>query len=184
MSDSERKPPATDRRGAARLAAFIAVPIAVVAGIAFFAIRSATLPQPAASATPSVAASGPVTVTAPPSAPADVVALCGKMIGSLPIVLDGKHSRAVSTAPDRVVAWGDPAVVLRCGVAPVTYPPDANLLGINGVTWYGKAVGRDVVFTSIDRKVPIEITVPAAKGNPSDPIATLSTPIGHIVPPK
>ncbi len=72
---------------------------------------------------------------------------------------------------------------MRCGVAPVTYPPDAQLLAINGVTWYGHAVGSStVVFTSVDREVPIEITVPAAKGNPSDPIATLSTPIARTVP--
>jgi Ni,Fe-hydrogenase III small subunit len=73
-------------------------------------------------------------------------------------------------------------VVLRCGVAPVSYPPDAQLLVINGVTWFGRAVGKNVVFTSVDRTVPIEITVPANKGNPSDPIATLSIPIGRNVP--
>jgi hypothetical protein len=152
----------------------------VVAGLAFFGFRAASVPAPAPS--PSVAATGPVAVTAPPAAPAATVALCGKTIGSLPITLDGKHSRAVTLAPDRVVAWGDPPVVLRCGVAPVTYPPDANLLQINGVTWYGRAVGSAVVFTSVDRTVPIEITVPASKGNPSDPIATLSVPIGRTVP--
>lgn len=181
MSETE---PKLEKRSAARLAAYVALPIAVVAGIAFFAIRSSTLPKVEPSASPSASSSGPVTVVAPPAAPATTVALCGKVIGSLPIELDGKHSRAVSTAPDRVVAWGDPPVILRCGVAPVSYPPDANLLGINGVTWYGKAVGANVVFTSIDRKVPIEITVPANKGNPSDPIAVLSTPIGRAVPPK
>jgi hypothetical protein len=180
VSSSDR--PTPTRRGAARLAAFVALPVAVVAGLAFFAFQSASLPAPAAS--PTVTASGPVKVAAPPAVPAASVALCGKTIGSLPITLDGKHSRAVTQAPDRVVAWGDPPVVLRCGVAAVTYPPDAQLLAINGVTWYGRAVGSNVVFTSVDRTVPIEITVPANKGNPSDPIATLSVPIGRSVPPS
>jgi hypothetical protein len=162
-------------------------------GIAVFAARGGfsdgPAPAPSASAvapTPSANATGPVTVSAPPSASTAVTALCGRLVGTLPRTLDGRPLRPVSAAPDRVVAWGSPPVVLTCGVAPVTVPPDTNKqFQINGVRWYAETRGSAVVFTTTDRTVPVEVTVPATTaGNPADVPAELSGPIGRTIPAK
>ena len=62
--------------------------------------------------------SGPlpaISVAAPADNPA-AAAPCTKLLGALPVNLNGLQSRpALSTSPYGV-AWGDPAVVLRCGV--------------------------------------------------------------------
>ena len=135
---------------------------------------------------PSASATGTVPVSAPPAASAAVAAVCGKLLGALPRTLDGRPARPVSAAPDQVVAWGSPPVVLRCGVGPVTVPPDTNeQFQINGVRWYAETHGSAVVFTTTDRTVPVEVTVPATTaGNPADPVAELSVPVGRTIPAK
>jgi hypothetical protein len=156
--------------------------VAVLAGLVIFALRSTDAPAPSPGSTPS--AGEPVPVTAPPSAPAPVTAVCATLLGALPTTLDGRPSRPVSAAPERVVAWGDPPVVLRCGVPPVAVPPDTNKqFQINGVRWFAQTRGKNVVFTTTDRTVPVEVTVPATTAtNPADVVATLSGPVGRTVP--
>lgn len=171
----------------ARVATLVALPVAVLAGIGLFSVLASSAngpsPTPSASASGASAERAPVAVTAPPAIGADQVRLCGRAIGALPIVLEGQRSRAVTAAPERVVAWGEPPVVLRCGVPPVKYPPDANLTTINGVAWYGRPAGKTIVFTTVDRTIPVEVTVPTTgDGNPSDPLVTLATPIGKVIP--
>jgi hypothetical protein len=147
-----------------------------------FGLRGGSADEPAAS--PGASSGGPVVVTAPPSAAAGTEARCATLLGALPTTLDGRRTRAVSTAPDRVVAWGDPPVVLRCGVPGVAVPPDTNKqFAINGVRWLAAARGSDVVFTTTDRAVPVEVTVPAHTAtNPADVVAELSKPIAATIP--
>jgi hypothetical protein len=151
-----------------------------------FGVRSGSTDRPSAqpSASASTGPGGAVTVTPPPTAPAATVALCGRLLGALPTTLAGHRARAVSAAPDRVVAWGDPPIVLRCGVARVPVPPDTNKqFAINGVRWLAEARGANVVFTTTDRTVPVEVTIPAhTADNPADVVAELSRPIGRTVP--
>jgi hypothetical protein len=137
-------------------------------------------PSPTASADPSA----PVAVTPPPSAAPQTRAVCAALEKALPETFGGRPARAVAGDPERVVAWGDPPVVLRCGVPPVTVPPDTNKqFEINGVRWLAEASGSVVVFTTTDRRVPVEVTVPATTaGNPADAVADLSRPVGATVP--
>jgi len=56
-----------------------------------------------------------ITVAAPPlNAAAD--APCTKLLGALPITLADLAGRPARSTWTYVAAWGDPAVVLRCGV--------------------------------------------------------------------
>jgi hypothetical protein len=147
------------------------------------AVRSPDTPHPAASRSP-VPVDSPLPVTPPPSAPATVVATCTELVGALPAKLEGAPARPVSAAPNRVVAWGDPPVVLRCGVDPVTVPPDTNMqFEIGGVRWFTEERDDVVVFTTTDRTVPVEIAVPVSTAeNPADVVATLAEPVGRTVP--
>jgi hypothetical protein len=160
--------------------------VALVAGLVVFGLRDGGSDRPAAAPSSATASpGGPVPVTPPPAAPAATTALCARLLGALPTTLARHPARAVSAAPDRVVAWGEPPVVLRCGVPPVTVPPDTNKqFEINGVRWFAEARGSVVVFTTTDRTAPVEVTVPAhTADNPADVVAELSRPIGRVVPP-
>jgi hypothetical protein len=68
---------------------------------------------------------------------------------------------------DLGAAWGDPAIVLTCGVGtPEGYRPTSPCQRVNGVGWFVPEdqisdQGKDVVMTTIDRKPNIEVVVPS-----------------------
>jgi hypothetical protein len=103
---------------------------------------------------------GPVRVAAPPALPgADET--CAKLLNALPPELAGEKARPVTTAPHRVVAWGDPAIVLRCGVnRPKALTPTAQVLGIDGVEWVHGTEGDTIVWTTVSLPLNVELRVP------------------------
>jgi uncharacterized protein DUF3515 len=70
-------------------------------------------------------------------------------------------------------AWGDPAIVVRCGVGkPAGYDRFAGCQTANGVDWFvpEKTVadqGADVVLTTIGRTPRVELFVPAERRPPA-----------------
>ena len=64
-------------------------------------------------------------------------------------------------------AWGDPAIVLRCGVGtPEGYEPSSPCQRVNGVDWFVPEdqlddQGSDVLLTTIGRKPAVEVEVPS-----------------------
>jgi hypothetical protein len=100
----------------------------------------------------------------------------------LPIRLAGLAPRVVHTTPSSpfVVAWGDPAVVLRCGVPrPARLSATSSLLDVNGVSFLPVRVGDHTAYTAIDRAVYVEVDVPTSYSQP--PIAPLATAIGKAL---
>ena len=62
-----------------------------------------------------------------------------------------------------MAAYGDPAVVIRCGVAPVSRPAgDTSEVLVASVKWYPAERPDDVRWTTVDSPVPVEVTVPKA----------------------
>jgi hypothetical protein len=169
------------RRAAALSATVLALPIALLAGLGAFAylggfshLRSS----------PRAPATGPVQVMAPPAV-ATTAAPCAKLLNGLPRTLDASAARPVTAAPDRVVAWGDPAIVLRCGVAK---PPAATAIAqefvINGVAWVYADDHGTGVWTATKRTVYVEVRVPAKyHGSASQVILNpLADPIAAALP--
>ncbi len=64
-------------------------------------------------------------------------------------------------------AWGDPAIVLRCGVGtPAGYNRFAACQRVNGLDWFvpdetSKDQSLDVVMTTIGRRPAVEVRLPA-----------------------
>jgi hypothetical protein len=98
------------------------------------------------------------------------------VLATLPVTLAGLPSRPALSSSPFVVAWGDPAVVLRCGVArPAGLVPNSPELttGVDGVFYWVDQGKKSTVFTVIDRAVYIEVTVPTTyAGGPLGPIST------------
>jgi hypothetical protein len=128
----------------------------------------------------------PTVVSPPPDNPAAQPA-CTKLLTALPTRLAGLDQRRIvpATSP-YVLAWGDPAVVLRCGVdRPATFVAtstvfNASSVGKARVYWLPVNQPTKNVFTTIDRSVYIEVTVPTAY--PQPPLAPLSDAVASVLP--
>jgi Protein of unknown function (DUF3515) len=133
----------------------VAVPVALVVGVFVFWLLGGFARDGSQDTT------GPVRVAAPPALPrAD--ATCAKLLGALPRQLAGASPRPVSDAPHRVVAWGSPAIVLRCGVErPRALTPTSQLLGIEGVDWVYDDSAATTVWTTTSLSFYVEVRVPA-----------------------
>jgi hypothetical protein len=169
------------RRAAALSATVLALPIALLAGVGAFAYLGGFSH---ARSTPRGPATGPVPVTAPPSL-ASTAAPCASLLNRLPRTLDGSDARPVTAAPDRVVAWGDPAVVLRCGVPkPKAATAVAQEFVINGVAWVYADDHGTGVWTLTKRTVYVEVRTPAKyHGSASQVILNpLADPIAAALP--
>ena len=131
-------------RSATVLATLTAVPVALIVGVGVFW------------ALDRVEDTGPVQVAAPPDVPgAD--APCAKLLGALPRSLAGEGTRPVTDAPHRVVAWGDPPIVLRCGVDKPRFDATAQVIGVDGVEWVYRTDGDTIVWTTITPPLHVEV---------------------------
>jgi uncharacterized protein DUF3515 len=105
----------------------------------------------------------PVQVDTPDVTPAADLA-CPVLMGQLPLELAGESSRLVDSDTPYAYAWGDPAIVLVCGVAPPAgYVVGTSTIVISGVEWFVDDSDPDVVvWTTVDRNVPVQVSVPTS----------------------
>lgn len=100
-------------------------------------------------------------VAVPVSEPADPA--CAELVARLPERVSNQERRTVEPDNSTTAAWGDPPVVLRCGVIePAALRPDSSLTDINGVTWFAEERSKGYVFTSVGLEPRVEVTVPDA----------------------
>ena len=127
---------------------------------------------------------GPVHVTGP-SVTGSVRAQCSRLVAALPQHVAGKERRDVTPAGALAGAWGDPAVVLHCGVPrPAALRPTSYCFEIDHVGWlatqHGKAVSvtspvqGTLDFTTIGRSVYVEVSVPDAYAPQADALADVA----------
>jgi Protein of unknown function (DUF3515). len=82
-------------------------------------------------------------------------------------------------------AWGDPAVVLRCGVAkPRTLRATSELIEINSVRWFLHETHEAYVFTTFGRVAFVEVSVPKSvpRERATAPLVDLARPVITSVP--
>ena len=128
---------------------------------------------------------GPLAV---PSAPAPGASgrYCTKLMPQLPIDLVEEPKRELIAGEPGVAAWGDPAIILRCGLPdPVELTCSAQLTQFTGadgvsVEWMRIAEGSSVTYLVVDRPVRIAVTVPDTAG--ISPVQQLSDLIGGLLP--
>ncbi|MBO3732499.1 DUF3515 family protein [Glycomyces niveus] len=157
------------------VATVVAVPVAVVAGVLVF---NAIAPE----AEPEHEDLSPVSVEAPSLSEEDAV-ICLALTATVPEKAGGLQARPVeggAGAAESVMAYGDPAAVATCGVEPVAVEDTALVYKLNGVCWYSDEAGLE--WTTLDRQVPVGVSVPEANEQPVDVLNDLSTVIAAKIP--
>jgi hypothetical protein len=86
---------------------------------------------------------------------------CAGLLEDLPEVVADAVTRDIEPAELPAAAWGQPPIVLRCGVGlPPEYQPDAILTEIDGVAWLpAEGIGGSF-FSTVDRDPIVEVAVP------------------------
>jgi len=91
---------------------------------------------------------------------------CEELVAALPDRVADQPRRTTSGSSPGA-AWGDPAIVLRCGVgAPAQSDLTSQCQVANGLGWFVPVAGMndqstDVVMTTIERRPRVEVTLPA-----------------------
>ncbi len=107
---------------------------------------------------------------------------CTALVRALPQQVSDQERRTTEGNPF-AAAWGDPAIVLRCGVAPPRgYDRFASCQTVNDVDWFvpQEAIedqGADVVMTTIGREPGIEVVLPATYRPPANAMVDLAATV-------
>jgi hypothetical protein len=128
-----------------------------------------------------------------PTPSAKAAAVCRKLHTALPDTVDGLSRHSVVPSSDLTAGWGDPTVVLRCGVARPDvlnprarekYDPIADAAEVNGVSWLVQPLVGDqgYRFTTTDREVFVEVTVPHRYAPEVNPLTDLAAAVIGTVP--
>ena len=157
----------------ARIATLAALPVALVVGVvAFWGLGG----FPGQADKPDTAA---VRAEAPQLAPSPAT-VCRALVAKLPDVLGGLARRPVTAGTEQNAAFGDPPIVLSCGVPQPVVPQDAQLLGLSNVCWYPEEHPGETVWQTVDREVALRVVVPKAADGSW--LVNLSAPIVATVP--
>ena len=123
-----------------------------------------------------------VEVDAPALSGGDASA-CADLVAALPDRVAGQPRRPVEPDDRAAAAWGDPPVVLRCGVPePSGFDELSTCQITNGVAWFipdeqitGQAV--DIVMTTIGRSPDVEVRIPADYFPPADTMVDVAASV-------
>jgi Protein of unknown function (DUF3515) len=167
-------------RGAARVAALAALPVAVLVGIVTFwwlgNLGADGAPEPGRPRS-----TAPVTM--PAAALADPAATtCRDLVGKLPAALRTEPRRPVTAGADQNAAYGDPAITLACGAPAPSIPAGAEVFVLSGVCWLSTPTGDGTAWITVDRATPVRVTVPKSYDAPGQWVIEFSAPITAAVP--
>jgi hypothetical protein len=107
---------------------------------------------------------------------------CRLLLGGLPARVADLSKREVTPADGWGAAWGDPAIVLRCGVdAPEGFDAVATCTEVNGLEWYipdePPEDASAVTMTTVNREPTVEVRLPAEHWPPAATLVDLAPAI-------
>jgi hypothetical protein len=90
-------------------------------------------------------------------------ALCRDLHRRLPTELDGRTRRDTVPTSTLTAAWGQPALLLRCGVPdPPQLTPTSEIISVNGVDWFLVETADAYTFVTVGRDANVALRVPTA----------------------
>lgn len=119
--------------------------------------------------------------------PADVdpatAQVCADFVDALPDTVSGQASQETDPPSPLTAAWGDPVIVVRCGVErPAALEPSSQLTSVNGVDWFVEELTGGYLFTTYGRQAYVEVTVPNDYSPEIGAVTELSAAVAETVP--
>jgi hypothetical protein len=169
-------------RSAAKLAALVAVPVGLLAGILVLVLLGDAFRGPVAEppATPGPVATGPVITGLRPLGEREET-VCRALVSRLPPAIRDLAPRPVTAGAEQNAAFGDPPIIVECGVPAAVFPPTDGVLGLDGVCYHATGPGPGTVWVTVDREVPVRVTVPDGYDGPGQWVAEFSDAIVSTV---
>ncbi|MBK6761870.1 MAG: DUF3515 domain-containing protein [Micrococcales bacterium] len=97
---------------------------------------------------------------------------CRALVEALPRTLDGDEDTGRS---EYAAAWGDPRIVLRCGVAtPAGYQKTSEMVVVNEISWFAEEQSDGYVFTAVGRSPLVQVYVPDTHQTQVNPLVDLA----------
>lgn len=129
--------------------------------------------------------SGDSAAEVPAPAPEGAAAeLCRALVERLPDSMYEQERRPVEPESDFAAAWGDPAVVVRCGVErPEALQADSELIAVNEVAWLPQPPERPSLYTAVGHEVYVEMSIPPSYEPPALGLLPVSRIIQEDIPP-
>jgi hypothetical protein len=119
-----------------------------------------------------------------PDASGATRAICARLVDRLPTHLDGHRSRVVEPPSPLTHAWGQPPVVLRCGVpVPAGYSQTSvQTTAVDGVLWFEQIGAGTVRWTAVRRQANVELVVPTSYAAQGGLLVELGVAIRASIP--
>lgn len=168
-------------RSAARWATIVAVPVALLAAAAAVFLTARGDPSPSPSATPRVQSSAPAPMPAR-ALNTRQATVCRALLSQLPRAIRELNQRPVTAGPEQNAAYGDPAITLACGTTLPSFAPTDKVYGLDAVCWHQVPGAGATVWTTVDREVPVTVTVPTVYDQPGQWVIEFATPVAATVP--
>ncbi|MEV1287275.1 DUF3515 family protein [Micromonospora sp. NPDC049679] len=169
-------------RQAAIWATVVAVPLtALIAVVAFSRLNPAEPAAPSTSATPRPQSTSPVSMAAPPL-DERAATVCRALLSRLPAQLRDLPQRTVTGGHEQNAAYGDPAITMACGIPLPSFPPTDIVYPLDRVCWHAGDRPDATVWTTVDREVPVQVTVPKTYDEPGQWVIPFSAPVIAAVP--
>lgn len=92
------------------------------------------------------------------SAPSHAAPVCAKVSAAWPTTVSGKDRRKVASGAAAAAAWGDPAIIARCGT--ITPAPSPNCLTVDDVDWVLTDLSDGTKAETYGRSPAIEVLLP------------------------
>ncbi|WP_369358911.1 DUF3515 domain-containing protein [Streptomyces sp. cg2] len=137
-----------------------------------------------------VAGCSSATEVAPPSPTGGSAENCRALHQDLPRTVDGLRRGTAEPVSDFTAIWGDPAVELRCGVPKPEvlrhgsehYNPDTDSAEVDGVQWLFEKQDDGYRFTTVLRKIYVEVTVPGRYAPEVNVLPDLAAAVKKTIP--
>ena len=109
--------------------------------------------------------------------------VCARLVDQLPPRLDGHRARVVAPPTPLTHAWGNPPIVLRCGVGrPAGFTPQsAQTTDVDGVLWFQQIGGAVVRWTAVRHETNIELEVPTSYEGQGGLLVQIGTAIAKTI---
>lgn len=177
-----------DTRHAVKVATVVTVPVVllVFGVLAAFVLgigghRGSGGDAAAGSPSPRPQATGPVAMPAR-QLTARQATVCRALLSQLPDAIRDRAQRPVTAGAEQNAAYGDPPITLACGTTEPSFPPTDLVQQTNSVCWYAKKGPDGSVWTTLDREVPVTVTVPSVYQQAAQWVIDFADPITAAVP--